>query len=155
MSDPDPNKAPNSAETVVKKTKAPIWFWVIAVIALLWNLMGLMAFVIDTTMSAEAIAELPADHQALINSTPIWVKIAYGLAVVCGTLGSIGLLMRKRWAFPVFVVSLLGVIAQQTHIFFLSDTLKVLGNSILALPILVLTGAILLVIFSKVSRHLR
>lgn len=26
------------------RTKPPIWFWIISVIALIWNLMGVMAY---------------------------------------------------------------------------------------------------------------
>lgn len=38
------------------KIKAPTWFWVIAVVALIWNLLGVAAYIMDVTMSAEDIA---------------------------------------------------------------------------------------------------
>jgi hypothetical protein len=93
-------------------TVAPKWFKPVAVIALLWNLMGCAAFMSDLMLTPEDVAKLSAAQQAMYASRPAWSVAATGLAVIAGALGCIGLLLGKRWALPTFVVSLLGVIGQ-------------------------------------------
>ena len=135
----------------VQQTEIPKWFLIVSIIALLWNLMGLSAFVMMMLTTEAQMAESLPEKQELYKNTPIWVSIAFALAVIAGTLGSVGLVMRKKWAMPVLILSLLGVIAQQTYMFFLSNTFEVEGSAAMALPILVLIIAIALVWFSKMS----
>ncbi|MEM9413127.1 MAG: hypothetical protein AAGA30_18605, partial [Planctomycetota bacterium] len=72
--------------------------------------------------------ELSTAEQELYASMPMWVTIAFGVAVVTGTLGCVLLLGRSKLAVPVFVISILGIIAQQSYTFLLSDALKVVGT---------------------------
>ena len=43
----------------------PTWFKVVAVLALLWNLLGCLAFFSDLRISPEDLAKLPEAQQAL------------------------------------------------------------------------------------------
>ena len=83
-------------------TTVPKWFWIVSVVLLLWNLMGLAVFGIMMSMigNAEAMtaANLNDEQQALINATPSWVNIAFAVAVIFGVLGCIALLMRRKFA---------------------------------------------------------
>ena len=76
-------------------TKPSTLFWIIAIIALLWNLSGVAAFAGDILMTEEALATLTEAQQELYKSTPVWLKFVYGVAVFSGTLGCILLLMKK------------------------------------------------------------
>ena len=60
---------------------------------------------------------------------PSWVNVVFACEVFGGVLGCIALLMLKRWAWILFVVSLLGTLAQTTNIWFLTDAIDVMGNS--------------------------
>jgi hypothetical protein len=130
-------------------SQPPVWFWIVSGTALVWNLLGLMAFVMQVTMSEAAMAELPVEQQELYKNMPSWVNIAFGVAVVGGTIGSIGLLLRKKWTFQVFVVSLVGVLAQMSYLFFLSDTIQVMGAASIVMPIGIVVIGIGLIVFSK------
>ncbi len=145
----------SNADSVSKSKGAsiPTWFWVASGIALLWNLLGLMAFVAQIMMvgSETAMAALPPEQQELYKAMPSWVNIAFAVAVIAGTIGSVGLLLRAKWAFPVFVLSLLGVLGQQAYMFFLSDTFNVMGMGAVVFPLIVLVIAILLILFAKSS----
>ena len=127
----------------------PKWFWIVSVVLLLWNLMGLAVFGIMMTMigNAEAMtaANLNDEQQALINATPSWVNISFAVAVIFGVLGCIALLMRRKFAIPLFVISLLGVLAQNTYVFFMSNTVELMG---VGLAPIVITVAILLIPFA-------
>ena len=124
--------------------KLPVWFWIVGVLALLWNLMGLGAFATESLV----IPTLPEDQQELFRVRPSWVYAAYAVAVIAGTLGCILLLMKRKLAIIVFILSLLGVLAQQCYVFFMSDSFKVMGNGAMVLPILILIIAIALIFYS-------
>ena len=95
----------------------PKWFTPVAILALLWNLVGASAYLMDVTMSPEAVAKLGEAAQAMYASRPDWFVVAYASAVWFGVAGSLGLLLRKRWATPLFLLSLLGLIAQDLALF--------------------------------------
>ncbi len=135
---------PAKEENAANAPQAPTWYWVVAIVALLWNLMGLLAFFGQVTMTPETIAELPEEQQPLYENIPVWVNIAFACAVIGGTLGCVGLLMRRKWALPVLVLSLLGVLVQMSHSFFMSDAIAVLGPTALVMSLLVIIIGILL-----------
>lgn len=43
--------------------KPASWFWVVSVIALIWNAIGAMAYIAQVTMSPEAIQALPENKE--------------------------------------------------------------------------------------------
>ena len=129
--------------------KPPTWFWIVAVIALLWNIMGVVAYLGEAFMGAEMMASLPQEQQDLYTSRPAWVTAAFAFAVFGGFLGSLFLLLKKSWATPLFIISLLGVIGQQIHNFFLSNMVEVMGSAAIIFPIIVLIIAIALIFFSR------
>ena len=129
--------------------KPPTWFWIISVIALLWNIMGVMAYLADAYMSVETLAELSQEQRMLYESRPAWATGAFALAVWGGLIGSIGLLLRKKWAYIMFIISLIAVLAQNVYQFFLSNTFDVLGSAAMAFPILIIIISILLILFSN------
>ncbi|PKA96443.1 hypothetical protein B0O79_0078 [Flavobacteriaceae bacterium MAR_2009_75] len=129
--------------------KPPTWFWIISVIALLWNIMGVMAYLADAYMSVETLAELSQEQRMLYESRPAWATGAFALAVWGGLIGSIGLLLRKKWAYILFIISLIAVLAQNVYQFFLSNTFDVLGTAAMAFPILIIIISILLILFSN------
>ena len=128
--------------------KTPIWFWLVGAIALLWNLAGLGAFVAHLMMSPEAIAALPEAEQALYKEAPEWLNVAFAIAVIGGVLASIMLLLKNIFAIILYSLSLLGVLAQNSYSFLMSNTFEVLGNDAMIMPILVIAIALFLMWFS-------
>ena len=59
--------------------------------------------------------------------TPKWVNTAFGVAVVFGVMGSVALLARKKLAIPLLGISLLGVLAQNTYTYLLSNVAEIMG----------------------------
>lgn len=129
--------------------KPPVWFWVVSIAALLWNLLGVGAYLSDAFMSVEDLGKMTQDYRSLYESRPAWVTGAYAIAVWAGALGCIGLLMRKKWARTLLLISLIGILAQQVYQFFMSNTFEVLGSEAMLLPGMVTVIGILLVLFAK------
>jgi len=104
------------------------YYW-IAGVALVWDLLGVMAYITSVTMSPEALAALPDAQRALYESTPAWATAAFAIAVNGGVLGSLLLLLRKTIALPVLIVALIAVLTQMFHGYFMANTLEALGGA--------------------------
>ena len=126
----------------------PSWFRVAAILAIVWNLLGVMAFVGHMMMTPEMIAELPPAEQALYTSVPLWATIAFAFAVFGGALGSLALLMKISLCYPLFIASFVGVVVQMFHSFFISNSYEVYGPGGTIMPIMVLLIALVLVRFA-------
>src|SRR4029450_10987546 len=91
-----------------QKTKpgVPVWYWVTAAVAVLWNLLGCAAFGMEIFAQEAMMAAMTEDQKEWPRSIPGWIYFVYGLAVTTGVAGSIGLFMRKRWTIAMFAISL-------------------------------------------------
>ncbi|HEX7769421.1 MAG TPA: hypothetical protein VF422_05275 [Dokdonella sp.] len=132
-------------------SKPPAWFLPVAIVALLWNLLGCFAFASDLMLTPADIAKLEPGQQALYAARPGWAVAATAAAVIGGALGCLGLILRKRWAMPLFVVSLAGVVLQDIGLFALADGASLAGPVALALQGVVLLVAIGLVLLARTA----
>lgn len=122
--------------------KLPVWFWAVAIIALLWNLMGVYAYWADVTMTPETIAKYPPAQQEMFNERPSWLIGAYAIAVFVGLLATISLLLRKAFAVPLYAVSLAAVVIQMGYVLFVMNAIGKLGLSAAIFPsVIVILGA--------------
>jgi hypothetical protein len=98
----------------------PKWFLPVAIIALLWNLLGCFAYLSDVMLKPEDIAKMSAAQQAMYHARPAWSISATAIAVWGGAAGSLGLILRKRWANLLLIASLLGLVGQDVYLFGMS-----------------------------------
>ena len=133
-----------------KSIKMPGWYLILSVLFLLWNLMGVASFYqhIAISNSPEALAALPANEAELYGKYPLWTHVAFALSVLGGVLGCIGLLMKKKWAKPVFIVSMISIIVQMFHSLVIAKATDVYGPGAVVMPILIILIGIFLVWFS-------
>ena len=89
-------------------------FWVIVAVALIWNVMGAINFVVQ--MQADSIAAYPEAYRPIIENRPAWATGAFAIAVFGGVLGCLLLLVRNSAANYLFIPSLLGVVITMFHI---------------------------------------
>jgi hypothetical protein len=129
--------------------RPPVWFTVVVVVALLWNVLGLLAVLADLRLSAADIAALPAPQQALYNARPAWSVVASVVAVVGGTLGCLALLLRKRASLVLLYASLLGVVLQDVGIFVVAGAGRLANPVAFVLQGLVLAISIGLVVLAR------
>ena len=127
----------------------PRWFTVVAVIALLWNLAGVFAIFANLSLSAEQIAGLPKDQQALHAARPSWSVAGSVLAVIAGSAGCIFLLLRKRWALWAFYASLVGIVLQDIGLFVIAAAVQSPGTAVVAMQAMVLLIAVALLLLTR------
>lgn len=134
------------------KSAVPLWYWVIAAVALLWNLLGCVFFATEL-FAQEAFMETMTEAQkAWVRSIPGWIYFVYGLAVSTGVTGSIGLFLRKGWSSVMFAICLVAVAVQMGYTMIIGGGLQVSGPSGLIMPSVVVAIAAALLWFSWLAR---
>lgn len=127
--------------------KIPVWYWIVAVLALLWNGLGVMAYLTKAFITDEMIATLPEEQQAeYLMEMPSWYTAVFALAVFCGFLGAISLLIKKKWAYILFIISAITATIQHVYLF---SSGHIKDGVTAIMPIMVIVVCILLVLLAK------
>lgn len=134
--------------------KPPAAFWIVSVLALLWNLMGVMAYIMHVTITPEALQALPAEEQRLYTDVPAWATAAFAIAVWVSTLGCILLLLRNRFAVPVLSIAFAGILVQMVHQLAISKSIEVYGPGGMVMPVLIILIGGFLIWYSRKARAL-
>jgi hypothetical protein len=139
--------------TTLTKPTVPRWYWIVAALALLRFLLGSVLFAVEVFAPEAAMASMTEPEKEWVRSIPGWIYFVYGLAVATGLAGSIGLLLRKGWATPMFAISLGAVVVQMVYTMLIGGGLQVLGPGGLVVAAVVITIGAALLYFSKVARR--
>lgn len=109
--------------------KTPWHLWVIGGVSLLWNAFGALDYVMTQTRHAGYMSAFSEEQLAFFYGMPAWVDGAWAIAVWGGVLGSICLLLRRRLAVLVFLLSFLAMALTMGHNYLLADGLAVMGDA--------------------------
>ncbi|MGB5419046.1 hypothetical protein [Algibacter sp.] len=125
--------------------KPPIWFWIVSVIAVIWNAMGVNAY-LQQAYNTESYRAMYSEEQLEIAaSMPTWITAAFAIAVFAGAIAAIGLLLRKSWAVKLWLVSLIAVIVQMGYVLMKGY------ESDMIMTIMIIAFALLFFWFSRMS----
>jgi hypothetical protein len=127
--------------------------WLIGIIAVLFNAIGVFDFVMNLVQGAEYLASagMTPDQIAHYQVMPVWMTIVWAVGVFAAFLASILLLLRRRLALPVFVLSLAAFLVSVIYTYVLTNGGAVMGQQ-MAITSAVIAG--LLVFFSWYSRFM-
>ncbi|MEC9091232.1 MAG: hypothetical protein VX438_00905 [Planctomycetota bacterium] len=125
----------------------PRWYWGVVGMALVWNLFGCVAFLMEMFAQEDMMLEWTETQKEWARSIPGWIYLIYAISVLAGLGGSVGLLLRKQWAAFWFGFSLGGVLVQMGYTLIIAGGLQVMGVSGLIMPaiIILLAGSLLVV----------
>lgn len=130
-------------------TRPPAWYWIVAVLALLWEGMGCAAYLMQVRMGPAELAQLPPGQAEAFAGMASWQWAVFATAVWVGLLGAIGLLLRRRWASLALWVSLIGAVIQYGYTFFATPLLQRMpASEALPLPIAIIVLGLILVWFA-------
>ena len=129
--------------------KPPVWFWVVSVLALLWNLSGVYNYLSLKFNQVEMLEAMTQAERELFEGVPAWATAAFAIAVFSGAIASIGLLLRKKWAKSLFILSLVAAVLQFINWLFLQNAGEVYGSQAYIMPVVVVVIGLLLILFSK------
>ena len=132
-------------------TMRPLWSRVVAVLALLWNLVGLFMFWQEMTLTPEAVAALPPAQQQIHAAMPQIAHVFFGIAVAAGVIGSVGLVLAKRWSVPLLLLSFLGIVAQMGTAFATTPVWPLMGMAGVLPPLFLILVCLLVWLFARMS----
>jgi hypothetical protein len=133
--------------------KTPWHLWLTGVIALLFNAIGVFDFVMNMVQGPKYLASagMTPDQIAHYQQMPGWMTVVWAVGVFGAFLASIFLLLRKKLALPVFVLSLAAFLVSLLYTYVLTNGGAVMGQQ-MAITSAVIAG--LLVFFAGFSRFM-
>ncbi len=135
-------------ETDVERT--PWHLWVIGVVALLWNAMGALDYVMTQTRNEEYMSNFTPEQLSFFYGFPAWVDAAWAIAVWGGVLGALLLLIRRRYAVWVFLASLIAMVITAFQNYVLSNGMEVIGDAfILGFTAAIFLAALALLLYAR------
>jgi hypothetical protein len=123
----------------------PWHLWLVGIAGGLWSLMGVISFTL-ARMNVEAVmSRYPPQQRDYFDSFPPWAVAFWAIGVFGGVIGCLLLLLKKRVAFHVLLISLIGAIVSNLGGLFLLGGIDVMretgGLGFTAVPIII--GALL------------
>jgi hypothetical protein len=134
------------ADPAIPAPKTPWHLWAVGVLAVLWNAVGVLDFTMTETRNAAYMSAFTPTQLEFFYSLPVWVVVAWGIAVWGGLAGSLLLLCRKKLAGPIFLASLVGIVLTTLHNYVLANGLEVQGGgagAVVFSAVIFVTGALL------------
>jgi hypothetical protein len=133
-------------------TRRPVagWFIVGALASLLVMALGCVGLVMHVTADP---ARLPLDQRALFEAEPQWVLAASAVGFVAGLAGSILLLLRRRLAERVLLLSLAGMLVWFAGMFATPRFRDLLSTDQIAVLVVVLALTWTIYWFARHSRQ--
>jgi hypothetical protein len=133
--------------------RAPWHLWVIGVLAVLWNAMGAFDYLMTQTRNEGYMSQFTPEQLEYFYGFPAWVVAFWATAVWGGVLGAVLLLLRKKLAAGVFLVSFLAMVVTTVYNFGLSNGLEVMGGAgPLVFSALIFVFAFLLYLYARAMK---
>jgi len=129
----------------------PKYYWIASGLALLWAIAGCAAYLSQVGMSPEDLAKLPQGQRDIWLAMPGWVIAAYAVAVWSALGGTLGLLLRRRWARLLLLISLIGIIVQFGWTFLATPVLQTEGTMSAAFPLFILLAGISMLMLARIA----
>lgn len=138
-----------------KDNVPPASFWVVSVALLLWGVGGALiyiAYFTETPAEFAQTAEASANRQAYadyVANIPLWAIAVGVIAAVTRLLGAIGLLLRRAWALPLYVTSMIFFIVTLYRAFILANVASVMSGGHIAIEAVFLALSVFAVWFAR------
>ena len=131
------------------RAETPRHLWVVGILALLWNLMGAFDY-LATQLRIESYMEAFTQEQLdYFYGFPAWAISGWAIAVWIGLVGAVGLLLRRKWSFVAFSISLAGLALSSIYTLGMTDGLEIMGSTAKIMTVVIWVVSIFLVWYSR------
>lgn len=138
-----------SGSIVGGPAKAPWHLWVVGIVTLLFNAMGILSYM-TTKLGMLAEMGMTPEQIAFMDSYPAWTSALWALGVWGAFAGSVLVLLRSRFAVPAMLVALLGLIGTTTYHYALIEVPADMQSPALDVAIWVVT--VFLLVYARTMR---
>ncbi|MGB7489404.1 MAG: hypothetical protein WBN62_03640, partial [Thermoanaerobaculia bacterium] len=111
------------------RPKTPMHLWIVGVLALLWNFMGAFDYLATQLKLESYMGNFSEEQLEYFYGIPAWAVSGWAIAVWIGLVGTVGLLLRRKWSVLAFAVSLAGLAISSIYTLFLSNGLEIMGGT--------------------------
>lgn len=126
----------------------PVHLWIVGILALLWNSFGAFDY-LATQLELDFYMKAFSEEQlAYFYGFPSWAVAAWAFGVWGAVAGSVGLLLRKKWAMWAFAVSLVGMAVSSIHTMLLTDGVKLMGPGAVVMTLVIWAIAVFLLVYA-------
>lgn len=119
-----------SEEQAGTSTSTPWHLWVVGGLGFLWNAMGAFDYLMTQTQNEGYMGQFTPEQLEFFYGFPGWVVAFWALAVWGGVLGTILLLLRKKLAVWVFLVSFVSMVVTTVRNYVFADGMEVTGGGV-------------------------
>lgn len=95
--------------------KTPWHVWVIGVLSALWNSGGAFDYTMTQTRNEAYMAAFTQEQLDYFYTIPAWFDAFWAVGVWGAFIGSLLILLRSRFAYPAFILSLIGLAGSTVH----------------------------------------
>ena len=139
-----------SEDSTVTDGGTPKHLWIIGVLALLWNAGGAFDYLMTQTENEGYMSNFTPEQLEFFYGFPTWLVAFWALAVWGGVLGAVLLLMRKKLAVPVFLVSFVCMVVTAIRNYWFADGMEAMGGGVaLVMSILIFFFALFLWLYAR------
>lgn len=138
-----------SADAAATARRTPWHLWMIGILGVLWNAVGAFDYLMTQTQNESYMSQFTPEQLEYFYGFPAWVVAFWALAVWGGVLGTLLLLLRKRLAVPVLLVSFVSMIITAIHNFLLSDGMAAMGGTGAAFSAVIFAAALGLWLYAR------
>jgi hypothetical protein len=117
-----------SDEGAVSSERPPWHLWVVGVLGLLWSVGGAFDYLMTQTRNESYMSRFTPEQLDYFYGIPAWAVAFWALAVWGEVLGTLLLLLRKRIAAVVLLVSLLSMVINSIYSFIMSNGMEAMGG---------------------------
>ena len=134
--------------------RPPVLFWMISIALLLWGFAGAsiyIAYFLETPEEFAETAETAANRQAYadyVANIPFWAIAVGIIAAATRLLGAIGLLLRRAWALPLYIISVVFFLVALYRAFILANVASVMSGPHIAIELVFIALSISAVWFA-------
>jgi hypothetical protein len=131
------------------RVRTPVHLWVVAVLSLLWNLMGAFDY-LATQLKLDFYVDKFTDARlAYFYAIPAWAVAGWAFGVWGAVAGSVGLLLRRRWSVWALGISIAGLFVSTIYNFGMSNGAEIMGTGGVIFSVVIWLIAIVLFLYAR------
>lgn len=126
------------------------WYLSAAIVSLLLMILPAVGALIHLTTNP---ATLALDERAQFEAEPLWMVASFGLTGLAGAIGALMLVLRRRAAEPLLLVSLIGIVVWFAGLFVNAKLRQLLSTDQIAMAAIVVAIVWTIFWFARHSRQ--
>ena len=130
------------------RRRTPVHLWIIGVLALLWNLMGAFDYLATQLQLESYMSQFTEEQLAYFYGFPAWAVSGWAFAVWSAVVGSVGLLLRRKWSVWAFAVALIGMAVSSIYTFGVSNGAEMMGSGGVIFSVVIWAISIFLLVYT-------